>query len=71
MPLPGPNANDTWGWKLLIALDQLCNVLVWRGDPDETISSNAARNRNKWWGRWLCRVLNRIDPGHCDKVQGK
>ena len=54
--------------NVLIALDQLANAVL-RGDPDETLSSAAgkARNAGVRWGCILCRVLDWIDPDHCDK----
>lgn len=55
-----------YGWNLLVAVDQLANALL-GGDPDETISSRAAKAaaRGRRWGCVLCRCLDRIDPGHC------
>ncbi len=52
--------------RVLVSLDQLINTLA-GGDPDETISSRAAKAaaRGRRWGCVLCRVLDRIDPGHC------
>ena len=55
-----------WIINVLIAFDQLMNA-IGGGDPDETISSRAAkaRNRGRWWGCILCRFLDHIDPKHC------
>jgi hypothetical protein len=54
--------------RVLVALDQLGNALL-RGYPDETISSRAAKaaRRGDRWGCWLCGLLDRLDPGHCEK----
>lgn len=54
--------------RLLVSLDQFGNTLA-GGDPDETISSRAAkaRNKGKTWGCVLCRVIDWFDTGHCDK----
>lgn len=56
-------------WNILVALDQLVNVLF-GGDPDETISSRwgraVARDRCVLC-RFACWVLDRFDPGHCQK----
>lgn len=54
--------------NLLIAMDQLGNALL-GGDPDETISSRAAKAQkaNKKWGCILCKFLDRLDPNHCQK----
>lgn len=53
---------------MLIAIDQFSNAVM-GGDPDETISSRAAKaaQRGKRWGCVLCRWLDRIDRGHCNK----
>ena len=68
---------------LLIALDQLANALlapalnaVLRptaarfGHPDETLSSVLGKNVEAGacvGCRLICRLLHRIDPGHCEK----
>lgn len=55
--------------NLLIAIDQLANVLL-RGEPDETLSSRAHRMRMKGhpvWG-WTARAINLIffmQTDHC------
>ena len=55
-------------WNLLIAIDQLVNTLL-AGHPDETISSRAAKanRQGKRWGCVLCRLLDVVDPDHCEK----
>jgi len=53
-------------WNLLIAVDQLANTILF-GDPDETISSRAAKNQDRWYWRRLGRILNRIDKDHLAK----
>ncbi|AMO55624.1 hypothetical protein EZMO1_1453 [Endozoicomonas montiporae CL-33] len=55
-------------WNLLIAIDQLTNTLL-AGDPDETISSRAAKaaRNGQRWGCVLCRVLDWFDSNHCEK----
>jgi len=50
--------------NILIGIDQLFNALL-LGDPDETISSRAYKNRAYWPWRWLCWALNKIDSNHC------
>ncbi len=56
-----------WAWNVLVAIDQLGNALT-GGDPDETISSRSAKQRASCrFCRFLCRLLDRVDPGHCDK----
>ena len=53
----------------LILLDEAGNTLA-GGSPNETISERAAKARNagRKWGCVLCRVLNWINPGHCDNA---
>ncbi|MBR1173910.1 hypothetical protein JQ617_08090 [Bradyrhizobium sp. KB893862 SZCCT0404] len=57
-------------YGVLIGLDQLGNALF-GGYPDETISfrSANARDDGKRWGCVLCKVLDWIDPNHCDRSQ--
>ncbi|WP_419902144.1 hypothetical protein [Kiloniella sp.] len=58
----------TYLWNILISIDQLANTLTF-GDPDETISSRAAKARikGKKWGCVLCWALDKIDEKHCAK----
>ena len=55
-------------WNILVSLDQLVNTIL-GGYPDETISSRAAKAKlkGKAWGCILCKWLDGLDPGHCDK----
>ena len=55
-----------WRLNILLGLDRLGNALF-GGDSLETISSRAERawHADHVWGRWLCRGLNQVDPGHC------
>jgi len=34
------------------------------GDPDETLSSRAAKRAHKRGWYWFARILDKIDPGH-------
>ena len=54
-------------WLIAIAIDDLGNVSL-NGALGQTISSRAAHNRGKWWGCILCKILNEVDPGHCDRA---
>ncbi len=54
-------------WEAAIAVDDLGNVSL-NGALGQTISSRAAHNRGKWWGCVLCKILNEVDPGHCDRA---
>ncbi len=55
-----------WGLNILLGIDQLANTII-RGDPDETISSRAAKAelRGKKWGCYLCKFLDYLDKDHC------
>lgn len=55
-------------WSLAIGYDQLANA-AFGGNPDETISSRAgkAAKDGRRWGCVLCRLLDKFDPGHCNK----
>ena len=61
--------KDAYWWRLLVAIDQLGNVAVFNGYPDETISSNAAKRvaRGEAWAVLLCKLLHLFDKGHCAK----
>ena len=54
--------------NILISLDQLVNAFF-AGDPDETISSRAAKSklRGHRFGCVLCKFLDYLDPDHCNK----
>lgn len=54
-------------WNVLIALDQLLNAIL-GGDPDETVSSRAAKNLHLWHWDVLARFLEWIDPGHMKRA---
>jgi hypothetical protein len=49
--------------NILISIDQLLNAIL-GGDPDETISSRAAKSPHLPHWYWLGRILEAIDPGH-------
>lgn len=57
-----------WVFRVLIALDQLANAMI-GGDPDETISSRAAKGAARGVAGWclLCRLLHLVDRDHCIK----
>jgi hypothetical protein len=54
--------------RLFVAVDQLLNV-VFGGHEDETVSSRIAkdRRRGRKFACILCRVLDWLDPHHCEK----
>lgn len=55
-------------WRLAVAHDQLANT-AFGGNEDETISSRAgkAARDGRRWGCVLCKLLDRLDPGHCER----
>lgn len=55
-------------WNLLIAVDQLANTVL-GGDPDETISSRAAKRANRRGWKWIARIVEAIDPGHLARAR--
>ncbi len=54
--------------NLLIAIDQLGNTIL-GGDPDETISSRAAKKADRRGWKVLARVLEFLDPGHLARAR--
>ena len=54
-------------FNILIAIDQLGNALR-GGDPDETISSVAAKNPDKAAWKPLRWFLEFVDPGHLQRA---
>ena len=61
-------AGSARAWKLAVAHDQLANT-AFGGDEDETISSRAAKaaRGGERWGCVLCTLLDKLDPGHCQR----
>lgn len=55
-------------WSLARGFDQTAGC-TFGGNEDVTISTRAghARERGERWGCILCKLLDRIDPGHCDR----
>lgn len=56
-------------WKIAVGFDQLANA-CWGNNEDETISSMAAKaaRHGVWWAKWLCVVLEAVDPGHTERA---
>lgn len=61
---------------ILWYLDILLNRYMLRWSPyfrdGETVTAHAARAQvyGRRWGCRLCRMLNRLDPGHCTRALG-
>ena len=64
-----------WLFQVLIALDQLANVLIPGGMADETLSARSYRMRQKgqrYWG-WTANLIDVLffwqkNPGHCERA---
>lgn len=55
-------------WNIVLGYDYLGNAIT-GGKPGELISTraNRARKEGRRWACILCRLLDRVDPGHCDR----
>lgn len=55
--------------NLAVLLDEAGNTIL-GGSPNETISERSAKARDagRRWGCLLCRLLDKINPGHCDRA---
>jgi len=64
--------KEPWWRRVLIAGDQLLNVLLINGQPGETMSSHAGRAAAKGhlWGKVLSKFLNYIQLNHCAIAEG-
>ena len=64
-----------WLANVIIATIDIVPNAILGGAPDETLSSRMgrAKDRPKGFGPWLsrtiCKGLDWLDPGHCDKVE--
>ena len=59
--------NPARAWLIALAFDDLGNVAT-NGDLGQSISSRAAHARPKLWAMLMCKFLNTLDPGHCDRA---
>lgn len=57
-------------WEILIAYDRLANAGTY-GESNEMLTYRAARGRREGVRGWclLCYLLDKIDPGHCDRAR--
>jgi hypothetical protein len=57
--------------RALVAFDQLCNVVIFNGAPDETISSHSARaaTEGKLWGKLMSHFLDIFQSDHGAKAE--
>ena len=65
----------SWIMRVLLAIDQLGNVLFWNGSQDETISSHIHRRiesgKATWFDKKLCCFLKKLEDNHCNKSLGE
>ena len=61
--------------RLMLAIDQLFNVLLWNGSQDETISSHIHRRQLNgtatWFDNKICCLLKKLESEHCNKSLGE
>ena len=62
----GRAAREGWLHRSLVAFDIAFNVIVLRGQQDETISTHSwrAQQEGKAWGKAMCWWLNGFQPNH-------
>ena len=62
-------------FRFLLAVDQLFNVIIFNGSPDETISSHIHRRQLNGTATWLdkkvCCLLKKLESEHCLKSLGE
>lgn len=54
-------------WHIARGFDQVVNAVI-KGDEDETISSRAGKGARRGTWHWciICKLLNMLDPNHCE-----
>ena len=71
---PDPHTGASWFKRRWVAIDQVANVWLLNGLPDETISSHAGRLiRNgspPHWARFVCWLCEHFDTDHCRESIG-
>lgn len=57
---------EPWWHRVLVAFDQCCNVIFFKGQSGETISTHAARacRLGKLWGKAMIYFLNIFQADH-------
>jgi hypothetical protein len=55
-------------WTIALGFDRVSNAMT-GGIDGEYLSARAARvcKEERRWGCVLCRLLDKLDPGHCDR----
>ena len=66
--LPAALAGSSRTLRIAVGADQTLNAAL-GGSEDETISSRAGKGARTGIWHWclLCRMLDWLDPGHCQK----
>lgn len=54
--------------RLNLWLSQTINMALFKGDPDESLSARAWRQREAGWADMLRRIDNYFGLGHCKRV---
>jgi hypothetical protein len=64
------SAKEGWIHRILVAFDIFCNVALWRGQEDETISTHSYRAflEGKLWGKIMNHWLSWFQPNHGAKA---
>ncbi len=59
-------SREGWLHRALVAFDIAFNVIILRGQPDETISTHSwrAQQEGKTWGKWMCLWLDGFQSAH-------
>jgi len=59
-------AHESWPHRALVAFDIAFNVIVLRGEQDETISTHSwrAQQEGKMWGKAMCWWLDGFQQDH-------
>ena len=62
----GRSSREGWLHRMLVAFDIVFNVIVLRGQQDETISTHSwrAQQEGKAWGKAMCWWLDGFQPNH-------
>lgn len=64
------NLAKAWFWNVVTSANRLINVTLLFSRKPTTLSKRAAiaRDKGKAWGCILCRMLDKLDRGHCDRA---
>lgn len=64
--------NKERAWFILVSYDWLVNAAA-NDDERQPISARAAKAKRdgKRWGCWVCKLLDYVDPGHCNNNIGE